>query len=310
MWKILSGGFLGWSLGANDSANIFGTGVATGTIGYKTAVWLTSIFVVSGAMLEGTKCMGVLNDLSRLLPLEAFFCALAAGITMAVMTFLAVPASSSHAIIGSILGIGILSGSADFSPLLKIITCWVFTPVSGLVLGYILHRSIDRLLDSLHLGLTGRNRLYRLGILFSGCYGSYTLGSNNVANVTGVYVGSGLLTPEWAGLTGGLSIALGVLTYSKRVMMTVGKGIAPLDPFTAFVTVLAGGLTLHIFTQVGIPVSSSQAIVGAVVGVGMVGGIRTVSPRMLMRIGLGWLLTPVSAGLLSWLFVTGLLWLK
>jgi PiT family inorganic phosphate transporter len=93
-------------------------------------------------------------------------------------------------------------------------------------------------------------------------------------------------------------------------MMTVGKGIAPLDPFTAFVTVLAGGLTLHIFTQVGIPVSSSQAIVGAVVGVGMVGGIRTVSPRMLMRIGLGWLLTPVSAGLLSWLFVTGLLWLK
>ncbi len=310
MWKILSGGFLGWSLGANDSANIFGTGVATGTISYRTAIWLTALFVVLGAVLEGPKCMQVMSNLSRLIPLEAFFCALAAALTMTLMTLCAVPASSSHAIIGAILAVGLLAGSADFSRLFKIVTCWVFTPISGLVLGYILHRALSHLMGRLPLGLTRRNRLYYLGILFSGCYGSYTLGSNNVANVTGVYVGSGLLSPDWAGLIGGLSIALGVLTYSKRVMMTVGKGIAPLDPFTAFVTVLAGGLTLHIFTQVGIPVSSSQAIVGAVVGVGIVGDVRTVSPKMLLRIGAGWLLTPVSAGVLTWLFLTAARWIE
>lgn len=303
MWKILSGAFLGWSLGANDSANIFGTGVATGTIRYRTAIWLTAFFVMIGALLEGPKCMQVLTDLSRLVPLDAFLCLLAAALTMTAMTFLAVPASSSHAVIGAILGAGILHGSADFSQLYKIVTCWVLTPICGLVLGYTLLRLLTLFFNLSRMGVTRRNRIYFSGILISGCYGAYTLGSNNVANVTGVYVGSGLLEPGAAGLIGGLAIAAGVLTFSRRVMMTVGKGIAPLDPFTAFVTVLAGALTLHLFTQVGIPVSSSQSVVGAVVGVGLVGGIRTVSPRILIRIGMGWIVTPISAGILSWLFV-------
>ena len=303
MWKILSGAFLGWSLGANDSANIFGTGVATGTVRYRTAIWLTAVFLMAGALLEGPKCMEILTDLSSLLPLHAFFCALAAALTMTAMTALAVPASSSHAVIGAIVGVGLLSGNADFSPLVKIVTCWVLTPICGLVLGHVLLRLLTYLFNRTHMSLTRRNRIYFLGILIAGCYGAYTLGSNNVANVTGVYVGSGLLTPRSASLIGGLAIALGVLTFSRRVMMTVGRGIAPLDPFTAFVTVLAGALTLHLFTQVGIPVSSSQAIVGAVVGVGLVGGLRTVSPRILVKIGLGWIVTPVCAGLLAWLFV-------
>jgi len=303
MWKILSGAFLGWSLGANDSANIFGTGVATGTIRYGTAIVLTAIFVLLGAVLEGPKCMQVLSDLSRILPLEAFFCTLAAAVTMTLLTAAAVPASSSHAIIGAILGVGLIHGSADFTRLFKIVTCWVLTPVSGLVLGYLLLRLIAFVLDRSGLSIPQRNRIYYLGILIAGCYGAYSLGSNNVANVTGVYVGSGLLTPQSAALIGGVSIAAGVLTFSHRVMMTVGKGIAPLDPFTAFITVLAGALTLHLFTQIGIPVSSSQAIVGAVVGVGLVGDLRTVSPRMLARIGMGWLLTPLAAGVLAWGFV-------
>jgi PiT family inorganic phosphate transporter len=87
------------------------------------------------------------------------------------------------------------------------------------------------------------------------------------------------------------------------VMMTVGKGIAPLDPFSGVIAVITEALTLHIFTQIGVPVSSSQAIVGAVVGVGLVGDMRTVSHKMLARIAVGWLLTPVSAGALTYLLL-------
>ncbi|MBN2125795.1 MAG: inorganic phosphate transporter, partial [Deltaproteobacteria bacterium] len=101
-------------------------------------------------------------------------------------------------------------------------------------------------------------------------------------------------------LIGGLSIGAGALTYSRKVMATIGKGIVPLDPFSAFVVVLAEAVSLHLFTQIGVPVSSSQAIVGAVVGVGMVGDLQTVSMKMLVRIGLGWILTPLAGGLLSW----------
>lgn len=294
---------MGWSLGANDSANIFGTGVATGTVKYKTAIWVTAVFVLVGSVLEGPKCMATVSELSRLSPMHAFYCALATAITMATLTYFAIPASTSQGIIGAVIGAGILSGSADFSRLYKIVWCWVLTPVSGIIVGYFLHRLLGYILDRTIAGLTYRNLLYSVGIMTAGSYGAYSLGSNNVANVTGVYVGPGILSPEMASLIGGLSIACGVLTYSEKVMMTVGKGIAPLDPFSALVTVLATALTLHIFTQIGVPVSSSQAVVGAVVGVGIVGDVRTVSPKILAKIGAGWVLTPVSTCFLAWAFI-------
>lgn len=304
MWKILSGLFLGWSLGANDSANIFGTGVTTGIVRYRTATWLTAGFLMLGALVEGPKCMEVVGELSQILPLGAFCCALAAAVTMTMLTFLAIPASTSQAIIGAIIGAGILSGSADFSKLYKIVSCWIFTPICGIAAAYLLHRGLGYALNKTVKSLTRRNYFYSAGILVAGCYGAYTLGSNNVANVTGVYVGAGTLTPGMASLIGGLSIAAGVLTYSKRVMMTIGKGIVPLDPFSALVVVLAEALTLHFFTQIGVPVSSSQAVVGAVVGVGVVGDVQTISFKMLARISIGWIMTPISGGVLSYFLIT------
>lgn len=303
MWKISSGVFLGWTLGANDSANIFGTGVSTGTVKYRTAILLTAVFVLAGSILEGGKCMKTISGLSLILPMDAFCCTLAAAITMAILTCFALPASTSQAIIGAVIGAGMVSGSADFSQLYKIISCWIFTPISGIVLGYLLHRLLGYILDRTVKSITYRNLLYSTGIIMAGCYGAYSLGSNNAANVTGVYVGSGMLSADMAALIGGISIAAGALTYSKKVMMTIGKGIVPLDPFSAFVVVLAEAVTLHIFTQIGVPVSSSQAVVGAVVGVGFVGSLTTVSTKMLAKISLGWLFTPVCAGLLTYLMI-------
>jgi PiT family inorganic phosphate transporter len=300
MWTILSGIFLGWSLGANDSSNIFGTGVATGTVRYRTAILLTAFFVIVGAILEGPKCMRTVGELSSVLPKEAFACALAAAVTMTLLTILAVPASASQAIVGAILGAGLISGTADFTRLYRIVVCWVFTPIAGILISYSLYRILYYLLQRSAVGITARNRIYSIGILVTGSYGAYCLGSNNVANVTGVYVGAGILTSETAALIGGLSIAFGVLTYSRRVMMTIGKGIVSLDPFSALVAVLGGALTLHIFTQIGVPVSSSQAVVGAVVGIGLVGDVRTVQFRMLMKIAGGWMMTPIMAGILAY----------
>ena len=303
MWKVISGIFLGWSLGANDSANIFGTGVTTGIVKYRTAILLTAIFVLIGSIIEGPKCMRIVGDLSRLVPIEAFLCALAAAIVMTILTYFAIPASTSQAIIGAVIGAGILSGSADFSKLIKIVACWILTPIGGMIFGYLLYHSLKFIFDKTIPSLTYRNTVYGVGIIVAGCYGAYSLGANNVANVTGIYVGSGLLSCQMAAFIGGLSIASGTLTYGKKVMITVGKGIAPLDPFTALVTILAEALTLHLFTQIGVPVSSSQAIVGAVVGVGIVGGLRTINPKMLVKITVGWLITPFAAGLKTILFI-------
>ena len=96
MWKIISGIFLGWTLGSNDSANIFGTGVAAKIIRYRTAIILISIFVIVGALVEGEKCFATVGKLFYLTPESAFCAALAAGITMFILTYLALPCSSTN----------------------------------------------------------------------------------------------------------------------------------------------------------------------------------------------------------------------
>jgi len=114
-----------------------------------------------------------------------------------------------------------------------------------------------------------------------------------------VFVGAGLISVFNAALIGGLSIALGILTYSRPVMETVGKKLVKLDPFSALIVVLSLGVTVHFFTVVGVPVSTSQAIIGGVLGVGLLKGVDTINRRTLYHILTGWFLTPVVACLFS-----------
>jgi len=303
MWKLISGIFLGWTLGSNDSANVFGTAVAAKIVKYRTAILLTSLFVVLGAVLEGEKCFAAVGELSALSPRGAFTAALAAGISMFIVTYLAIPSSTSQAIIGAIVGAGMVSGIQEFSRLYTIVACWVLTPIGGMILSFLLYHLIGFFIAAYIRSPQMRSHIFFWGLIFAGCLGAYALGSNNVANVTGVYVGAGLLTPFEGLLIGSLSIATGALTYSKGVMMTVGRDITPLDEYAALITVLSGAITVELFTQVGVPVSSSQAIVGGVAGIGLVKGVRTVSRRTLMKILIGWISTPLSAGIVSYVLV-------
>jgi PiT family inorganic phosphate transporter len=82
-------------------------------------------------------------------------------------------------------------------------------------------------------------------------------------------------------------------------METVGKKLVRLDPFSALTVVLSLALTVHFYTLVGVPVSTSQAVIGAVLGIGLVKGVTTVSAKTLGHIVLGWLFTPLVACLLA-----------
>uniref|UniRef100_A0A831ZZX4 Inorganic phosphate transporter n=1 Tax=Desulfacinum infernum TaxID=35837 RepID=A0A831ZZX4_9BACT len=299
MWRITGGLFLGWSLGANHSANIFGTAVASGLVRFSQAVWLTAAYVVLGAAAEGTKCMATYSKLAALHADAAFALTVATAVTMTGLTRAGVPASTSQALVGAIIGWSLLDTTADFSQLFKIVVCWVLTPVAAVVSSTVLHRGLERLVVKRIRSFSARNRFFLVGVLLTGCYAAYGLGANSVANVTGVYVNAGLLREDMGALLGGLSIAAGILTYSRRVMLTVGKGIVPLDPFSAMVVVFAEAATLHLFTQLRVPVSSSQAVVGAVLGVGVAKDLKTINARTVLKIAFGWVLTPVGAGALA-----------
>jgi PiT family inorganic phosphate transporter len=299
MLSLLGGIFLGWSLGANDAANAFGSAVASKMLRFWTAAVLASIFVLLGAILEGQAGIDTLQDLTQLTLKKAMAASVAAALTVTLMTLLGLPVSTSQAVVGAILGIGFLNRQLDLNGLSKVVVCWLGTPVGGLIIAIVVYKLLSVAMNRINIDLFLTDILIRIFLIVAGSYAAYALGANNVANVTAVFVGAGQISMFPATFIGGLSIALGILTFSRPVMETVGRKLVRLDPFSALVVVLAEAITVHFFTFVGVPVSTSQAVIGAVLGVGIVKGANTVSRRTLTNIFIGWFLTPTAACILA-----------
>jgi PiT family inorganic phosphate transporter len=266
---------------------------------FWTAATLASLFVVLGALIGGQAGIRTIKGLTQFTSQLAVIATVAAACTVTIMTMLRLPVSTSQAVVGAILGIGYLNRQLNFAGLGKVVICWVGTPIGGVMIAIIVYRSLATLYNRANLNLFQTDMVLRLGLIAAGAYGAYALGANNVANVTAVFVGAGMLSVSFAALLGGLSIALGIMTFSKQVMATVGKKLVDLDPFSALVVVLAEAITVHIYALVGVPVSTSQAVVGAVLGVGIIKGARTISHRTLANILAAWFLTPLAACLLT-----------
>ena len=306
MWNpiILAGVFLGWGLGANDSANIFGTAVYTKVIKYSTAVILTSIFVIIGAFVDGEKGIYQISkyafESGISTSIGAFMVMLSAGFTVMIMTILKLPVSTSQAVIGAIIGGGIISGNANFSAGSKFFGAWILTPIGGLVIAFIIYKIVILFFEEKLTGFKFYELFVKIGYIVAGIFGAYALGANNVANVTGIFAGEiQILTTTQAVIIGGISIAIGVITYSKAVMSTIGEKIVPMSSIAGFIVVISASATIYIYAKIGIPVSTSQAVIGAIVGIGLNSGINTINIKMLRNIMLGWFATPTVAGLIS-----------
>jgi PiT family inorganic phosphate transporter len=299
MAYLLSAIFLGWSLGANDAANIFGTAVSSRMIKFITAVILASVFVFLGAVLEGSTGIETIGEISSINLTDAGYISLASALTVTLMTLLKLPVSTSQAVVGAIVGLGIIKMQFGFVGLEKIILCWIGTPVGGRVFSIILYLIFAFFLNKFRPSWVTSDFIIRAGLVIVGCYGAYALGANNVANVTGVFYGAGYLSIQSSAIIGGLSIALGILTFSKGVMMTVGRGIIRLDGFSAFIVVLANSITVHIYAEIGVPVSTSQAVVGAVIGIGILKRAEAIRTKSVMSVLSGWITSPIIAALLS-----------
>jgi len=257
--SLLGGVFLGWSLGANDASNVFGSAVASRMLKFWTAAVLASVFVLLGAILQGQAGIETLKGLTQFTLEQAVVSSLAAAATVTIMTILGLPVSTSQAVVGAILGIGILNQQINLKGLGKVVACWVGTPVGAVVIAVVIYKVLAVFYNNSKINLIQSDILIRLSMIAAGSYGAYALGANNVANVTAVFVGAGHISVFSAALIGGLSIGLGILTLSKRVMETVGKKLVRLDPFSALVVLLAQSITVHIYTFIGVPVSTSWA---------------------------------------------------
>ena len=319
---LSSGLFLGWSLGANDAANVFGTAVGSRMVRFTTAALICGVFVVLGAFVSGTGATQTLGKLGAVNALGgSFMAALAAGLTVYWMTKLGLPVSTSQAIIGSIIGWNLFSDSyTDISSLLKILSTWIICPLLSGIIAALLFTLANIFVRKIGVGLIRMDGYTRLALILAGAFGAYSLGANNIANVMGVFVpvapfpdlqfgqDFSVSSAQQLFLVGGLAIAIGVFTYSKRVMMTVGSELMTLTPLAAWVAVMSHSIVLFLFASERleqllanmslptiplVPVSSSQAVVGAVIGIGMLQGGREIQWPRIYGIVRGWVITPV-----------------
>ena len=325
---LSSGLFLGWSLGANDAANVFGTAVGTKMLRFKMAAITCGIFIILGSVISGSGAADTLEDLGSVNAIAgAFMVALAAAFTVFWMSRLKLPVSTSQAIVGALIGWNIFAGVAtDYNCLIKIVLTWVACPILAALFAIILYSFFKLCLIKSHMHLLRIDLYTRVGLLVACAAGAYSLGANNIANVMGVFIPVapfsnlnflGLFTlssSQQLFLLGGLVIAIGVFTYSYKVIETVGSNLFKLSPVSALVVVLSNAIVLFLFSSVClknwlisnglpplplVPVSSTQAVVGAIIGIGILKGARSIRYNILGEIAVGWIITPIIAGIIS-----------
>jgi PiT family inorganic phosphate transporter len=324
---LFGGLFLGWSLGANDAANVFGTAVGTRMVNFKTAAIICSIFVILGAVISGagtTETIGKLGSINAL-P-GAFACCVSAGFSVYVMTKFGIPVSTTQAIVGAIIGWNIFTGSkTDTSTLTTILTTWVLCPILAGLIAIGLYLIVKRIIANSRIHILRLDAYTRLALLLAGAFGAYSLGANNIANVMGVFINVSPFTDisifdfifsstQQLFLLGSLAIAVGVFTYSKKVMFTVGNDLLKISPLSAFVVVFSHSIVLFLFASEGlsnflismslpslplVPVSSSQAIIGGVIGIGLLKGGKEVKWSIAGKISIGWITLPLLTMLIS-----------
>lgn len=272
----------------------------------------------SESSVQAAIAAGSTDDLVLKAAIKAAIVFTCAGITVFIMSYLNFPVSANQSITGAIVGWGLVHadystpqlGSQLLSQLGKFASTWLLNPLGAAIISFIIIKLANVFLIPRLTRLTNYDKMVKAGYLIAGAFASYSIGMNSSANVTALYydaiddsIQTNLLTNGTLAATiGGIAIAIGVLTYSKKVMMTVGSAITPLTQIEGFLVIIAMALTIVIMgSTMGIPVSTSQAVVGAVVGAGLTKGRRCVNYSVFENIVIAWVSSPVGAGLLTYL---------
>lgn len=328
---LLGGLLLGWSLGANNTADIFGTAIGSKMLKLKTALRIAAIFVILGAVFQGEYTTRNIGELGKINAIGgAFTVCVATALTVIWMTKAGFLVSITQALVGGIVGWIFFAGDfINISSLSSIIKAWVAAPILGFLIAFILFKILHAKFTKTPINLFSFDFILRISFIVVGAMAAFSFGANNIANIVGAYVFSNpfpninigpfrISSLNFLLFVGGISIAVGILTGSERVIKTVGEKILKLSPLAGIVVVLTQSLVLLIFSSKIIkdilaliriplplvPVSSSQVVVGAMIGIGFARGAgRLINFGVLKDIVLAWLITPIASAILSFILL-------
>ena len=382
------GFYMAWNIGANDVANSMASSVGAKAITIRQAVFIAGILNIIGAVFIGSHVTNtirkgivsteVLTD-PHLVLIGALSALLAAALWVSFATWKSLPVSTTHSIVGSMIGFGVMAGGfsvINWGKLAAVVISWVISPVFSIVISFFIFKIIVKLilskedtfthalkLSPFFIGATffvvilsflfktplGKKLIvgpysallvsFNLAIFFgfvgrkalgwfikkreggaeaifkriqvgTACYVALAQGANDVANAIGplavIYflvktgsVGGTVPVPIFLLLFGGIGIACGIGMAGHRVMETMGKKITTLSNTRGFCVEFSAATTVLVASKMGLPVSTTHAAVGGVLGVGLARGIEAVNFGIVFKIMLYWVLTVPAAALTS-----------
>lgn len=300
--------------GFHDAANSIATVVATRVLSPVQAVawaafWNFIAFAVLGTAVAKTIAKGVVDP--SVISIGVIFAGLIGAVTWNVLTaYLGLPSSSSHALIGGMMGAGIMKAGGHvviLSGLRKTGVFIIFSPLVGLALGMILMLVLMWLVFRIkNIKLT--NKVFRRLQLVSAAAFSLGHGANDAQKTMGIIlallIGAGKVGPEsdvpiWVVLSAHTAIGLGTMFGGWKIVKTMGNKLTRLQPMGGVAAETAAAITLFFTSLKGIPVSTTHTITGAIVGVGSSRRLSAVRWGVARRVVWAWVLTIPGAALVS-----------
>src|SRR4051794_7443128 len=298
--------------GFHDTANAVATSVSTRALSPRLAVLIASVANLAGAFVTTavakTVGKGIID--TGLATEKTILAALLGAIAWNLFTWwLGLPSSSSHALIGGLVGAALVqSGSrgVEWHGIAhKVAIPSLASPVIGFLGAFLLLLVAYWVFVKLTPGFA--NRMFRIGQLGSGAWFAFTHGANDAQKTMGVIAlalyESGHLShfyiPTWVIVAAGAAIAAGTYVGGWRIMRTVGQRVVNMEPPSGFAAQMTGGATIYLATRLGYPLSTTHVISGAVLGSGATKRLSAVRWGVAGNIVFAWVLTIPAAGLVA-----------
>ena len=298
--------------GFHDSANAIATSVATRALRPRTAVLMAAVMNFAGAF-AGTavaKTIGAgLVDVETTTEAVVIAALLGAIVWNLFTWWYAIPSSSSHALIGGLLGATIVAAGVGALQMDGIITKVIIPMFSSPVIGFLLGLLFMVLLARLFFKARRRpaSRIFRKAQVFSAGFMAFAHGSNDAQKTMGIITlalfAAGVISddtvPVWVIIIAASAMSLGTAAGGWRIMKTMGQRVVELEPVHGFAAETTAGIVLLATAQMGMPVSTTHVISSAITGVGTTKGIRRVNWGVARTIVTAWFITIPAAGLMG-----------
>lgn len=303
--------------GMRDSSNIVATMIFSRTFHPRTALGITALAEFAGPLLFGVTVAKTIGDdivASQTLSLQALATGLAGAILWNLITwFFGIPSSSSHALIGGLIGAALISSGTEaikFPGLYKVLAALFVSPVVGFLAGYLILKVIYILAQNASPGI---NSFFKQSQLFTAVALAFSHGTNDAQKTIGIItlslvIGGSLAdfsVPFWVVLISAFTMAVGTSLGGWRLIRTLGSKFYKIRPVHSFATQLSSGLVILSATVTGLPVSTSQVVSSAIIGIGASERFGKVRWGVAGDIITAWLITIPASGLLS----AGIYWL-